>query len=388
MPGGPSAPIRSLGPVNGHEVEAVVYPLPRYQGNPWSQWGQGLVLPDGRLLSAVGDHRGPDGNSYLFVYDPGRRRLVRFTDVLSHVPHTEGEWGYGKVHAQIVAGACGEAFVATYWGTDSNLRYGRTYQGDLLFRLDTTRLDLEPLGVPLPKHGIPALAASVAGRLLYGQAPVPTPADATGSTTGAFFAYDPKAAKVVFRADDDRLTGFRNVLVGSNGDAYVAAQNSHLLVYDPRANTLRLDSERLPGGSLRASTEPARDGSVFGVTQDPDRLFALRADGHIDDLGAAHGYTASLALDPNGERFFYVPGAHGDSWKQGTPLVAVDTKTGAQTTVVALNGLAEEKLGLTLAGSYSVAIDPSGKTVYIGMNAGHDRDEPWGEVVLIVVHLA
>ena len=53
-----------------------------------------------------------------------------------------------------------------------------------------------------------------------------------------------------------------------------------------------------------------------------------------------------------------------------------------------LNDLAEKKLGLSLAGSYSVAVDPSGKTVYIGMNAGHARDNPWGEVVLIVVHLA
>jgi dipeptidyl aminopeptidase/acylaminoacyl peptidase len=308
--------------------------------------------------------------------------------VLSHVQHADGEWGYGKVHAQIVRGACGQAFVATYWGTDANLRYGPTYQGDQLFRLDTTTLELQPLGVPVPKHGIPTLAGLRAGRLLYGEAPIPTTADATGSTTGAFFVYDPKARKIVFRADDDRLTGFRNVLVGPNGDAYVAAQSSQLLVYDPRANTLRLHSQRLPGGSLRASTEPARDGTVYGVTQDPDRLFALRADGQIDDLGPARGYTASVALDPNGQRFFYVPGAHGDSWQQGTPLLAVDTKTGAQTTVVTLNDLAEEKLGLTLAGSYSVAVDPSGTTVYIGMNAGHDRDEPWGEVVLIVVHLA
>ena len=29
-------------------VEAVRYPHPGYEGNPWSQWGQGLVLDDGR----------------------------------------------------------------------------------------------------------------------------------------------------------------------------------------------------------------------------------------------------------------------------------------------------------------------------------------------------
>ena len=386
-PRGPAAEAQSLGTVNGHEIEAAVYPRPSYEGGPWSQWGQGIVLADGRFISAIGDHRGRDGNSYLFVYDPAQRRILRFTDVLSHVDHVAGEWGYGKIHAQMVVGPCGDVFVATYWGTDADLRYGQSYKGDLLFRLDTRTFNLQPLGVPLAKHGISTLAGFSTNGLLYGQAPVPTPADATGSVTGAFFAYDPSDRKVVFSADDNRLTGFRNVLVDRNGVAHLAAQNSRLLRYTPGAKELTLDSERLPGGFLRASTVPARDGTTYGATQDPNRLFAFRADGHIDDLGAARGYTASVALDPDGQRFFYVPGAQGDSWEQGTPLVAVDTKTGEQTTVAQLNALAEQKLGLTLNGSYDVSVDRTGSIVYIGMNAGRDRQDPWGEVVLIIVHL-
>src|SRR5262245_12403369 len=71
-------------------VALVRYPRPdRPPGssNPWSQWGQALVLRDGRVLSAMGDHQGRDGNSYLFVYDPNAGQLTRFTDVLSHVDH-------------------------------------------------------------------------------------------------------------------------------------------------------------------------------------------------------------------------------------------------------------------------------------------------------------
>ncbi len=52
----------------------------------------------------MGDHRGADGNSYLFVFDPATRKLTRFTDILSQVDHQPGAWGYGKIHAQIVAG--------------------------------------------------------------------------------------------------------------------------------------------------------------------------------------------------------------------------------------------------------------------------------------------
>jgi hypothetical protein len=123
------------------------------------------------------------------------------------------------------------------------------------------------------------------------------------------------------------------------------------------------------------------------VTQKPNALFALRPDGRIDPLGAARGYTTSLALSPDGRRFYYVPEASGSSWKQGTPLISVDTRTGEQTTIVTLNAAAESHLGLTLGGTYDVAVSPSGKRAYIGINAGHDRDDPWGEVVLITVDL-
>ena len=390
-PQGPSAEPVTLqeGGDGRPAVEAVVYPRPDYEGNPWSQWGQGLVLPDGRFFAAIGDHLGRGGNSYLFVYDPESRRITRFTDVLSEVEHEDGEWGYGKIHGQIVAGECGEAYIATYWGTDQGIEYRGNYRGDALLRLDTATLELDPLGVPLPEHGIPSLAGSGPDGLVYGEAVVPEPQEAAGSKQGAFFAYDTAAGEVVFRADDERLNGFRNVIVADDGTAYLSAGGSRLLVYEPGGQELALHPEPLPGGVLRASTRPAPDGTVYGVTEQPAELFALRPGGAIDDLGRAEGYTASLALHPDGDRFFYVPGAHGDSAELGgTPLIAVDTETGEHTTVVELNELAEQELGLTLGGSYSVAIDPSGDRVYVSMNAGVDRAEPWGEVVLVVVDLS
>ena len=113
----------------------------------------------------------------------------------------------------------------------------------------------------------------------------------------------------------------------------------------------------------------------------------MRSDGSIDELGDAEDYTASMALDPTGERFFYVPGAHGDGPALGTPLIAVDTATGEQTTIVRLNDLIEPELDLVVGGSYSVVVTDDGRTVYIGLNAGTDEKNPFGEVVLAVVHL-
>ena len=387
-PSGPSAVATTLPAADdGPVVEAVVYPRPDADAELWSQWGQGLVLPDGRFISAIGDHEGINGNSYLFVYEPAEQRLTRFGDVLSQVEHEDGEWGYGKIHAQMVAGPCGEVFLSTYWGTRDDIEYTETYRGDLLLQLDPETLEMRVLGVPAPERGIPTLIGVPSEGLLYGGAVHPVP-ESEDYDKGGFFAFDIERNEVVFRADDDRLIGFRTILVDADGTAYLAVRDGALVSYDPREEELAEHSEGLPGGGwLRASTMPAPDGTVYGATDEPFTFFALEPDGSIRDLGEARGYTASLALAPDGSRFYYVPDAHGHAHEQNTPLIEVDTETGEQNVIVELNDLVEDEFGLTLGGTYNVALDQDGKTVYIGFNAGEDQDDPWGEIVLVVVHL-
>ncbi len=378
------------------QIAMVRYPRPDREpggSNPWSQWGQGLVLRDGRFLSAIGDHAGVDGNSYLFVYEPTTEKLTRFADVLAQVDHETGAPGYGKIHGQIVPGRCGDAYFATYWGDRDELDYRGSYEGDLLFRIELSTLELEPLGAPVKNHGIPSLAG-IGDGLLYGEAVDPAASETAGRDVGAFFVYDTRTRKVVFRSDDEDHSLFRNVMVDGRGRAYVAAANGALLEYEPGASELSRTDLVLPAnGRVRASTPPAPDGTVYGVTQAGrgaaarDRFFALAPDGELRTLGPARGYTASLAMEPDGSRLYYVPGAHGDSYTQGTPVVAVDTETGKETVVANLNPLAEEQLGLTLGGSYDVALDAERRVLYVGLNAGPERDDPWNEVVLAIVSL-
>ncbi len=374
-------------------VQLVRYPRPNTPGEPWSQWGQGLVLPDGRFVSAIGDERGPDGNSFLFVYDPAAKKITRTDDVLSHVDHKDGEWGYGKVHGQIVAGPCGDAYFMTYWGSRERMKYTDTYRGDVMFRFDPRTSTVKALGVPIPEHGTPSLASLGKNGLVYGEAADPTPRDQRDHDTGTFFVYDVKTDRIVFRDDNPEQSTFRNILLDKKGRAFVAGEDGRLLFYEPGADKLHDAGVKLPGGGpLRASTRPAPDGTVYGVTLSPDddtpeMFFALEPDGSIRSLGEARGYTASMALSADGSRFYYVPGAHGDSGAQGTPVIAVDTKSGNQRVVTKLFPLAKEKLGLSLAGSYSVVLDASHNRLFVGLNAGKTDDNPWGEVVLAIVDL-
>lgn len=366
---------------DGLEVEAVVYPHPDYEGKPWSQWGQGIVTSDGRFYSAIGDHLGQDGNSYLYEYDPSTNELALIADVRAVTGQVPGSWGYGKVHAQMVEGSCG-IYVATYWGTRRGLAFDENYRGDHLLRLDPAARTVADLSVIAPDYGVPSLASSPDHGVIYAEAVDPF----VQPNEGWFVVLD-QGGQEIFRTDVPHV-GFRAMAVDAQGRALFSAGNAELAVYDPEVNEVTTTITGLPGTWLRAASSPSPDGTIFGVTREPDALFALGPDGAVRDMGAVEGYTTSLALSPDGETLYYVPYAHGGSSQRGTPLVAVDTATGDQRHLVLLNEAAEETLGLTLGGSYDVAMSPTGDTLYIGMNAGLvGSGENFGSVVLLIVHL-
>jgi hypothetical protein len=384
---GDSVELTDLGEVNGLKVKGAVYPHPDYEGNPWSQWGQGIALADGRFFSAIGDHLGVDGDAYLYEYDPVTGRLTMVGDVLSFVDHVPGTWGYGKIHSQMVFGPCQEIYFSTYWGTFHDIEFEGDYTGDLLFRLDPYGRTMSPLDVPVEYHGQASLGAAPDKGLVYGEAVDPVLKD-KGIKRGPLFAYDVVDEKVVFVGPDEPHTGYRSVLVDADGTAYYSIGNSHLAAYDPDSGKVTTADLRLPGEWLRAVTRPGPDGSVYGVTREPDTFFAMTPDGGVEDLGRAVDYTASLALAPDGSAFFYMPSAHGKSAEWDSPLISVDTATGEQTTVVELNPIVESALGYTVGGTYDVAISQDGSTIYMGVNANvKGGDGTFGEVILLVIEL-
>jgi hypothetical protein len=381
-----SAPLVSLTEGDeGPAVRAAIYPRPDYEGNPWSQWGQGVVLSDGRFISAIGDHRGPDGNSYLYEYDPKRDQLTQISDVLSLTEHAEGEWGYGKIHAQMVVGPCDTVYAATYWGTSRDLVYEGDYGGDLLLRLDTAGRTIENLGPILEEHGVPSMAGWAAGGLLYAEAADP----GSDPQRGALVVLDMATADQVFATpDEEDHRVFRAMAVDRQGRVVFSRDNGSLARWDPAGGEVADLDVVLPGEFLRAATAPAPDGTVYLATQNPDLFFAFGPDGDLRELGRAAGYTASMAMAPDGSRLWYVPDAHGGAAEQGTPIIEVDTRTGEQHTVVELDPLARDVLGLSLGGTYNIAVDDTGSTLYLGLNAAEPGAESlFGEVVLVIVAL-
>lgn len=383
-----SVDLTVIGETDGVVVKGAVYPHPDYEGRPWSQWGQGLVTADGRFFSAIGDHQSVDGNSFIYEYDPGTDRLTLVGDILSYVDHVSGTWGYGKVHAQMVPGPCGEIYFSTYWGSFRDIEFEGNYTGDILFRLDPFGRTLQPLGTLVEFHGSPSMASAPERSIIYAESADPVFKDADGGNRGPFVAYDVTAGAVVYQSPDEPHVGFRSILVDANGIAYYSIGDGQLQTFDPATGESTTHDSRLPGDWLRAASVPGPDGSVYGVTRDPDRLFVMNPDGSIEALGDALGYTASVALSPDGSVFYYMPGAHGNSADWGSPVVAVDTETGDQSVVIELNEMVEDRLGYTVGGTYNIAVSPDGDTIFIGANVGEaSSDESFGEVLLLVVEL-
>lgn len=361
-------------------VEAVVYPHPDYEGKPWSQWGQGFATSDGRFFSAIGDHLGLDGNSYVYEFDLTTKTLTLIADVGQVLGHEPGSWGYGKVHGQMVEGPCG-IYLSSYWGKRKDIVFDDHYRGDRLMVLDPEARTIADVGVIADGHGVASLASDPAEGLIYAEAVDPLAEERSGS----FVVLDASGGEI-FRAP--KSIGFRAMAVDAEGRAYFSTGGGTLAVYDPAVNSVDGELRGLPGDWLRAATAPAPDGTVYAVTREPDAMFAIEPGGTVRSLGPVRGYVATLAMSPDGGQVYYIPHAHGQSWTEGTPLIVVDTASGEEIELLSLNEAAERELGLTLGGTYNMVMAPDGRTLFIGMNANDAGEKStFGTVVLLIVHL-
>ena len=61
-------------------VDFLYYPAQDYPGNPWSVWGESLCWGE-KYYSSIGDHKGPEGNSFLYEYDAKARKIRVLADL-------------------------------------------------------------------------------------------------------------------------------------------------------------------------------------------------------------------------------------------------------------------------------------------------------------------
>ncbi len=392
-------------------VDAVLYPVPlREEGNLWSQWGDGLIASDGRFWSAIGDHGGPGGRSYVYAYDPEDRRLELVFDQQQLLGQRQGDWGFGKIHCRLEELEDGRICWGTYWGNappedweQENEHHGMVVAADPVSR----RLDV--LGILRRPYVIPAAMADTRRGLFYA-----LPCDRNWQGQG-FAVFDLRQGRTIYYGHVETEASRRFVLVDeAGGGAWFSvrpdtSRQVWLARYDAATNTVEERALPLPEGygPMRAGTEK-RDGRglFYGVCEgrlvriDPEGrssepLGAVWPDrGGLREKGAHRGaYTTALEISPGGRYLYAVPWAHGQAWSHGAPVVQFDLKTRQRKVLAFLGPLFESRFGYRVGGSYCLELDAGGERLFIGMNGqllepdARPPESAFGHPACMVLHI-
>lgn len=381
-------------------VEFLYYPGQDYPGKPWSNWGDSLVA-NGKYYSAIGDHlaiagKGDGthgtGTGFVFEYDPKTRSVRLLADLANILKMPAGQYTPGKVHSRIDRGRDGWLYYATHRGSPRATTDEFHYRGDWIFRTHPASRKTEVVAHgPVPKHSIPTSVLDPERMIFYGGTAAAIDRQDEGIR---FFAYDIKNKKLLYSGPDGpaRYLFFAR----STGRVYYVPgkEIGTLMRFDPESG----EPPRAVEGSrigVRAATDETTQGVVYTVSlgqgANDATVYAFNTETEeTHQIGTvavgSQAYVASIDADPTGRYLYYVPGAHGGSYRDGTPVVQFDVTTGRKKVIAFLEPFYTNKYGLTLKGTYATAVDPHGDKLYVTWNVSRGT-RAWDCCGMAVIHI-
>lgn len=341
----------------------------------WSSWGDIALARDGRVYCGIGDHGndvGGDARCFLYRWDPRRQVLEQVVDMNRVVPPQPGQPAWSKVHARIDEGPDGKIYFSCTLN-DGNRASQPAYHW-------TERLPGGQLYCHDPQTGATTVAANLPPRrctatsLLDRQRNVWWCNLEAGGN--ALWALDLTTRRVVFQGPDGSVGFNRNFALARDGAVYFNGEAGSLWKADAgRLARTRCTFTGSPG--MRSSTRQARDGALYGTTHTTGQLFRYRpAADELELLGPAWlqgDYVTVCELSPDERFLYYLPGAHGQCVRHGTPVLQYEIATGRRKVLAFLAPACEQAWGYVPAGTYGVKVSADGATLYINFN-GHPAD--------------
>jgi hypothetical protein len=370
-------------------VDFMYYPGQSYKGNPWSNWGDGLVA-SGKYYSSIGDHRAPEGNAYVYEYDPKTKNLRRIVDLREVLNLHPGHYTPGKIHGRIDMGRDGWLYFSTHRGSTRVTTDQYHYEGDWILRHHplTGKTEIVIRG-PVGKQCIPCSVLDPKRMIFYGG----TQAGDFQVKRNMFFAHDIKGRRLLYSGYDGPARYM--IFAKSTGRVYFTPGLAGTLHrYDPEkgGSPVRLSATI----GLRAATQETPQGYVYTVSTGDGTLwrFNTRTE-QVEELGHApvgtQTYITTLDADPTGRYVYYIPGAHGGSEKDGAPVVQFDVKTKTKKVIAFLHPFLKDEYGFTPLGTFSSAVASEGDKLYITWNGNlggmKGRRLTWDACALTVIHI-
>lgn len=353
----------------------------------WSSWGDIAVAGDGRVYCGIGDHgddAGGNARCFLYRWDPRRRVLEQVVDMNRVIPPQPGQPAWSKVHARIDEGPDGKIYFSctlndgnragqpAYRWTE-RLPGGQLYQFDPRTGRTAVFHDLPP--VPGAPAGARAARRCTATSLLDRQRNVWWCNLEVGGN--AMWALDLANRRVVYQGPDGEVTFNRNFAVGRDGSVYFNGMGG-LWKHDATTHrSARTRSAFTGSPGMRSSSRESRDGWIYGTTHGTGQLFRYRpARDELQLLGPAWlrgDYVTVCELSPDERFVYYLPGAHGQATRSGTPVLQYEIATGRRKVIAFLAPACEQAYDYVPAGTYGVKISADGGTLYVNFN-GHAAD--------------
>lgn len=338
------------------------YPEQTFRGNPWSAWGDNLVVGD-KWYSSIGDHK---WDCFIYEYDMVKKTMRTVVNVKKFLDMPDGHYVPAKVHSRIDVGSDGWLYFATHRGAASYTTDRYHFKGDWVMRYhpETEKTEIVAHG-PVGKESIPVSAIDPERLIFYGGT----------QQTYIFFAWDIKDGKLLYQSQPNEGPYRYMMRSKSTGRVYYSKGDfTDLRRYDPKTNTATVIPAKI---GLRAATLETPQGYIYAV--------AGRRDGRIyrfdvkqetaEEIGTVRlengerktrAYVTTMDADASGTYFYYVGGdAHGYSDRDNTPIVQYNIKTGRKKVIAFLHPYYEQKYQFAPNGAYGSSLSADGSKLCI-----------------------
>jgi hypothetical protein len=385
---------------------------------PWSNWCQAnFDTRTGKFYSAIGDHGKYDAHILLVEYDPSAKKVRCLPEVNKVLGRKMDQFAEGKIHGWLDFYKSRDIdkehlFYCTYWAKydePDEEDYATGYDGGHIMSYDVLSGDIIDYGVPLKRASWPYHRVDTKRGIMYGVGMhLEFLAWDINSQTTKWAGFLPPGMAWNNRAIlIDEETG---MVYTSNHDAAADPQR-HIVKYDPFKNRFFKLACNVPpeadssskGKSgnyspMRAQTRKIGPDGLFWCVTSGGQMFTFDpAKEEIVDKGVnwagIQRYTCSMDRSPRGRYVYYLPGAHGHGYSDGSPVIQYDTRTGTKKVISFMFPYYYDKYGYTPGGTFSIKLDDKGERLFVLWNGAFVEYDPkknsdtFGQCSVMVINI-
>ena len=344
----------------------------------WSSWGDICLASDGKVYSGIGDH-GDDARCFIYVWDPRARTLEQIIDMNRYIPPQAGQPAWSKVHAKIDEGTNGKIYFSCTLNDGNRAGDAKRYSwterlpGGQLYEYDPRKRQTSVFATLARTPRCTATSLFDRERNIWWANLEVGP--------NALFGLNMETRKPVFQSEDGAVGFNRNFAVGREGNVYINGPQSIIWKYDRKANRLvQTKSSFAKSPGMRSSSRESRQGHIYGTSHQAGQLWRYTpARDELTTLGPAWllgDYITVCELSPDERFLYYLPGAHGQATRVGTPVIQYDIAAGRRKVIAFLANAFEQEHQYVPAGTYGVKISADGATLFVNFNGHPTKNLP------------